>query len=775
MSIKSFKFQQDPNRDQLIVVENYDLDANQKIESLFSQSNGRIGIRGTQDFACLNRKPGFYLAGFYHQAAPDELDELVNLPDLTQFEIRLNGHQLSLENKAQLEDYFRSFNLNTNEIITRCVFSITQNCSLHLEISRFLSYADKSIFCQRIKLCVSGNTSPTVVVQTGIDGQASNEGVSHLQNIQFRLIQNVQLMEASVAGKNLLILSCFQPPNEIGRTKTLLSRRRISTQFEFQPIPGEEYIFTKTSRVLVPQNKLSTEPEILRSVEDFNCVVSPDYPQLLEESRQSVLPLLTMGEINIEGVSEEENGLIRFARHHSIGLIPDRTQSYSIAGKGLTGEGYHGHVFWDTELYLLPFLTNVSPEAAANLLRFRHTGLEGARKKAKQFHYQGALYAWEVTTPEGDEKTPPSAQLNIHTGKANPVWSAIKEHHISADIPYAIQQYLNTTGNNKLLKQELLPVVIETAIFWCSRATFSETDQQYHIRDVIGPDEYTEHVDDNAYTNYMAWNNVAYALQVINELLSEDSQGDIQWAREYNLRELQARFDHFLTNLYLPKPNAQQIIPQDSTFLSKPLLENLEKYRESAIKQTILLDYSRDEIVNHQVLKQADEVMLQVLLPDLFNLSVKRANLDYYEPKTVHDSSLSPSIHAIAYADVGNLEKADEYFRKSLEIDVNDHLQDSTDGLHAASLGGVWLVLIRGFAGIRPCPNWLQIDPHLPAHWKRMRFLYQYQNQLLQFDITHDQIQLTNVSPSTSPASPKLVVRIGGEEYTVHGKICVQF
>jgi len=163
-----------------------------------------------------------------------------------------------------------------------------------------------------------------------------------------------------------------------------------------------------------------------------------------------------------------------------------------------------------------------------------------------------------------------------------------------------------------------------------------------------------------------------------------------------------------------------------------------------------LLDYSRDEIVNHQVLKQADVIMLQVLLPNLFSLPVRQANLDYYEPKTLHDSSLSPSIHAIAYADTGNLECAYKYFRKSLEIDVNDHLQDSTDGLHAASLGGVWLVLIRGFAGIRPYPNWLQIDPHLPAHWKRMRFLYQYQNQLLQFDITHDQIKLTNVSPSTS-------------------------
>jgi len=190
--MRTFQFQQDPNRDHLIVVRDYNLNANQKIESLFSQANGRIGIRGTQDLACLNRKPGCYLAGFYHQAAPDEPDELVNLPDLTQFEIRLNDSQLSLENKALLKDYFRSFNLNTNEIITRFEYSFARNCSLLIEISRFLSYADQSIFCQRVKLKVSGDASPSVVIQTGIDGQASNEGVSHLQNVQFRLIQNIQ-------------------------------------------------------------------------------------------------------------------------------------------------------------------------------------------------------------------------------------------------------------------------------------------------------------------------------------------------------------------------------------------------------------------------------------------------------------------------------------------------------------------------------------------------------------------------------------------------------
>ena len=343
----------------------------------------------------------------------------------------------------------------------------------------------------------------------------------------------------------------------------------------------------------------------------------------------------------------------------------------------------------------------------------------------------------------GLEKTPPFAQMNIHTGKANPVWSALKEHHISADIAYAIQNYVNTTADKTILYQELFPVILETALFWCSRATWSERDGLFHILDVIGPDEYTEHIDDNAYTNHMAKQNVTYARTLISNL-SNFPQALAKWSKKYDFTQLQAKFDNFLSHLFLPQPDRNQIIPQDITFLSKPLIQNLEKYKNAPIKQAILLDYSREEVGNRQVLKQADVVMLQVLMPDLFNDDVKKANLDYYEPKTVHDSSLSPSIHTIAYADIGEREKAYKYFQYALEIDINDNLDDSTDGLHAAALGGVWLTLIRGFAGIRFLADGMQINPCIPDHWKMMHFKIRYQGNILDVQISQEGIRVTS-------------------------------
>lgn len=744
-----FKAIETEKEETLWLVDKYISTANNKCESLFAQCNGRMGIRGTQELPCLNKKVGFYLAGFYHQATPDEPDELVNFPDLTQFQVAIDGIQLNLEDSSRLTEYKRTFNLSSGELRTSYLFSINQKLKIRLEFTKFVSFADKTLFCQKLKLQVLGPRA-SVNIQTGIDGQVSNEGVSHLDNFKIRVIQEIMTLQATCARKPLMIQSSVsllgKGPDILRRRDYILSRRRIKCSLDLQVDSGGVIELEKISRITLPDKKSTPERILFKWTKEFKDDIFTGYDELLVESIRYLNGMKKITKINIDGISLVEKTAIDYAQLQLIGMIPDRTAAYSVGAKGLTGEGYRGHVFWDTEIFLNPFFQNLSPEIARNLLQFRVNGIDRAKQKAARFGYLGALFPWEVTT-DGKEKTPRFAQMNIHTGKANLVWSGLKEHHISADIAYSIKKYFESTRDFKFIYENAFEVIIETAKFWVSRSVWNESQKRLEILDVIGPDEYTEHIDNNAYTNYMANENIKFAMDLIRGL-SAFPEYKIKWNQKYDMHKLEDLFQDFTNKIYLPAPDSRGIIPQDDSFLNKPVIADLYKYLDNPYKQSILLDYSREEVVNLQVLKQADVVMLQTLLPQKFSHNVKRANLDYYEPKTLHDSSLSPCIHAIAFTDINDKSKAYSYFTKSLNIDVNDNFYDSIDGLHAAAMGGIWLTLIRGFAGIYTSPNSLNIKPCLPDHWMSMHFYYRYLGNLLDIKISTHVIQVTNIEPS---------------------------
>lgn len=733
----------------LFLVKDYISIANNKCESLFAQCNGRMGIRATLELPCLNKKAGFYLAGYYHQAMSNEPDELVNFPDLSQFIITVDGIQLNFEDRSRLSEYKRTFNLSSGELKTSCLFVINDKLRIQVEFAKFVSFADKTLFCQKLILHVLGSKA-SVTLQTGIDGQVSNEGVSHLERFKLRVIQDIMILQAKCSQNPLMIQSSFTISNKGNFTKRrrdyVLSRRKLNCSIELLVDNGGFVELEKISRITLPE-KMSTEDKYLsEKCKEIKDAISCGYDALLGESIRSLKSVKKLTNINIDGISLTEKASIEYAQLQLIGMIPDQTASNSIGAKGLTGEGYRGHVFWDTEIFLAPYFQILSPDITRNLLQFRINGINGAKQKAALFGYRGALFPWEVTL-DGKEKTPRYAQMNIHTGKANPVWSSLKEHHISADIAYSIQKYLESTHDFKFFYEKAFEVVIETAKFWVSRAVWNEDRKRLCIMDVIGPDEYTEHIDNNAYTNYMAFENVKFALSVIKGLINFPEYEN-KWNKNYDIPKLEDLFQNFINKIYLPEAGLNGIIPQDDTFLSKPVIADLDKYWKNSRKQSILLDYSRDEVVNHQVLKQADVVMLQTLLPQKFSQNVKKANLEYYEPKTLHDSSLSPCIHAIAFADIHDKSKAYSYFMKSIKIDVNDNLYDSIDGVHAAALGGIWLSLIRGFAGIQTSPDALIIEPQLPNKWRSMQFFYRYLGNLLDIKLTIHTIQILNSEPS---------------------------
>jgi hypothetical glycosyl hydrolase len=374
--------------------------------------------------------------------------------------------------------------------------------------------------------------------------------------------------------------------------------------------------------------------------------------------------------------------------------------------------------------------------------------LEQAKEKAQLNGYEGALFPWESAF-SGEEETPEFAAINIRTGIRQKVASAIAEHHIVADIAFAVVKYFENTKDEDFMKKEGLSLLKETSRFWLSRAV--EEDGQFSIKDVIGPDEYTEHIDNNAYTNYMAYFNVKQTLFFMGKYGDQDG-------------ELIERGNDFLNRLYLPVPNKGGIIPQDDTFLNKPEID-LAKYKETQGSQAILLDYSRQEVNEMQILKQADTVMLLYLFPDLFPADIVAKNLHYYEKHTIHDSSLSKAIHAIVAARCGDMEAAYRFFQEACLIDLGPNPHSSDEGIHAASLGAVWLAGVFGFANIILKNNTLSINPKLPAEWSKMSFPFYCRGSRLEILLTPNQVAVTLIS------GPALTVEINGNEYLVNEEI----
>lgn len=722
-----------------LIEDQYDRRFLLKTETVFSQCNGYLGVRAAFDSKVLEESRGMFVGGLYEKAYKNEVVELVNCPDLTEMQITLNGEKFSIDTSELLE-YRRALNLLTGELTIRLLCKLESGLKVKIKSRRFASFDDCHLFCQSLTI-EPLNRDTEISVLSGINGQSTNSGVSQFRKVDCRVFdKRYMCMNAYLTKDRLSIMNTLTTDQKLKKnTEFVLKRRSIYGKYKLFTAKNEAVTILKYNYIEKLQEDRKTEEE---RIEVLKACIEKGYDALLIKHISCMDKMWQFAKIDIKGATLEEEAAICFAQYHLLGMTPCNTSKISVGAKGLTGEGYKGHVFWDTELFILPFFLHTFPKKARNLLEFRYHGLAGAKAKALEYGYQGAMYPWEVAG-DGYEQTPLYAALNIHTGKANRVWSGIKEHHVTADIIYAVWQYYTLTNDETFMKEFGYEMLFEAAIFWSTRAVFNEENGQYHILDIIGPDEYTEHVDDNAYSNYMAHFCISIADRVACALEMKYPDVFKVLNRNLQLERYQKKWKDLLKRLYLPGPNEDNIIPQDNTFLSKKTLQNINYYKQCQEKQAILLDYSRDEVVDMQVLKQADVVMLLNLFPHMFSKKVVKDNVTFYESRTVHDSSLSYCAHAQACASIGETDMAWDFFKKSIEIDINDNPHDSTDGVHSASLGGVWNCIIFGFAGVSHDKNLLEISPKLPKEWTEIQFYLNVQGIYIKVNICADTLILT--------------------------------
>lgn len=707
-----------------LVEEKYDWNYSKKSESVFTIANGYVGIRGAQDFCGISESRGMFINGFFQKATPNEVTELINCPDITLVEIISDGEMISFD-CAEIENYERKFNVETAELRCKAVLKQKNGNRIQVCSSRFVSFADKHLYCQTLQVTPLDRDINNLKIKLGINGQITNSGAGHIRQTQCRVYDNRYLRFTGMTDHSSIEIAeaIDIEMSEMISESFGLERRSIYKKVSGKLSKGETLVIEKKASIFKSNDK-----DFPRNLENDNafCEISKKANmQLFKEHCEAAKDFWKYADLEIEGISLEDKAAVKYAQIQLFGMTPSDKGESSIGAKGLSGEGYKGHVFWDTEMYMLPFYIYTFPERARDLLLYRYRGLEGAREKARDYGYQGAMYPWESAL-DGREETPLFAALNIHTGKANPVWSGRKEHHVSADIGYAIIHYYQATKDWEFIEKYGLEMLIGISEFWVSRA--EERDGKLVILDCIGPDEYDEHIDNNAFTNYMAKYVVETTLSYIRKIREEKFESNLNLIYSKCDQYIE-KFRDFCERIYLPKPREDMLIPQDDTFLEKPELPDIEVFRNAPEKQSVLLKYSRDEVVGMQTLKQADVVMLLNTFPFMFEKDVVKKNVEYYEARTLHDSSLSYCAHAQACASIGDLELSSVFFRRALEIDLCDNPMDSRDGLHAASLGGIWNCIVMGYAGLSISEKELKITPHLPQGWKSISFTVCYQGQ----------------------------------------------
>ncbi len=396
-----------------------------------------------------------------------------------------------------------------------------------------------------------------------------------------------------------------------------------------------------------------------------------------------------------------------------------RGEGLGVPAKGVTGRGYEGHYFWDTEVYVVPFLAHTTPQWAKRVLEFRVGMLDAARQRAREVGHGGALYPWRTITGE-------EASAWYASGTA--------QYHINADIAYAMHQYNRVTGDLGFMLDQGAEVLVETARFWMELGFFDDRrDGRFSIMGVTGPDEYTTVVDNNAYTNLMAKENLEVATRVIEWLIGADPDAHAALVRATGLECSEVDgWRRAAEAMYVPRHNELGIVLQDERFLER---KRWDFDATPAENYPLLLNYHPLEIYRHQVIKQTDVVLATYLVGHHFSEEEKRRTFDYYDPLTTGDSSLSACVQSVIASEVGYADAAYDYFLDAVGVDLLDSHGNTADGIHIASCGGTWLALVAGFGGLRDADGEVHLAPRLPAEWTRLRFRVQVRGQVIEVDM----------------------------------------
>jgi alpha,alpha-trehalose phosphorylase len=708
-------------------------------ETLFSLSNGYLGIRGGFEEGIPAHQNATFINGFYESWPIVHGEDahgfaktgqtIVNVTDSKIIRLFVDDEPFYLP-YANLLRFERVLDMRAGTLGREILWETPSGKQVSIRSTRIVSFAHRHLAAISYEVTVLNAEAPIV-----ISSEMRNEDAFEAKTNDPRRPKGFRgrVLQPRLCESDGLRVAMGHQTKSSGMTLACCADHVIETEC---PLSHEvncsedkcKVIFTATAKPGVPihlvklmayHTSRSAPPAELaeRGGRTLDRAMSEGFDELLRSQREHLDGFWDRSDVQVRGDSELQQ-IIRFNLFH-ICQASARAEGAGIAAKGLTGQGYEGHYFWDTEIYVLPFLIYTEPRIARNLLRFRHSMLDKARARAREVNQRGALFAWR--TINGEE-----ASAHYAAGTA--------QYHINADIAHAIRKYVYVTGDRDFLHRVGVEILVETARLWVDLGFFSERrGGQFCINGVTGPDEYNTVVNNNTFTNLMARKNLWYAADSVEQLREENPERYATLLDRTGLEESEiAQWRRAADSMRIPHDEELGINPQDDSFLDKRPWDFESTPPE---KYPLLLHHHPLVIYRHRVIKQADVVLSMFLVGNDFTLEEKRRNFEYYDPLTTGDSSLSSCIQAIGAAEIGQVDKALRYTHDAALMDLADIGGNVEDGCHIASMGGTWMALVYGFAGMRDHEGCLSFHPRLPKEMDGLRFQLTVRGQMLDVDI----------------------------------------
>jgi kojibiose phosphorylase len=717
-------------------------------ETVYTIGNGYFGTRGTFEEGYPEATPGTLLHGVFDNIAIGK-EELANAPDWLTIKLFVNGERFRLDH-GKILDYQRTLDMQHGILRRSIRWESPSGIRIRITSERFASLAEEHVGAIRYILTAEEQPETPgkfdVFLWSALNMAVGNYDLLHWEPVEQRRDGELIWLHSQTRHSSVQLAQTMSFTSKDCEFQKELIRSDIEPSIRIykklnvgETITVEKVVVMYTSRDVDDplQTAIEHHHKILQSsaspakpgkhytllVEGTRkanpCMQVQPYETLLEEHKKAWQRYWQMSDLIIEGDDKAQQAM-RYNIYQLRISTSSHDSRYSIAAKGLTGFGYRGHVFHDTEIFMLPYFTYVHPDIARNLLMYRYRLLPAARANGKGNGYDGAQYPWESTL-DGEETTPPVI-IQPESGELLLVLNGQAELHITASIAHSVWQYWHITGDDKFMRESGVEMLLSTAEFWATRTTWNAAHNYYEIDDVVGPDEWHEHVNNDAYTNYMVRWNIQIAIDALHWLQSTAPEKAKELRQQLDLHEERlAHWHDVLDSIYIPQDRHSGLFEQfDGFFQLEPF--DQEQYKGRTISYQGILGL---KVVQHyQIIKQADVLMLLTVLDQQFDLNTKKVNWDYYYPITDHDfgSSLTPALHVILACELDMVDTAYQMFMKGALVDLEDKRGNAAEGIHCACTGAVWQAAVLGFAGLRFTDDGYTNTPHWPDGWTRLAF-----------------------------------------------------
>lgn len=730
-----------------IIEEGFDAERVKSSESLFSIGNGAMGQRANfEEFYSGKTFQGSYIAGVYYpdktkvgwwkNGYPEYFAKVLNAPNWIGINIEVNGEQLDLAKCIEIKNFRRELNMREGWYNRYFIAKLQNGLEIEVNVNRFLSLDVDELGAIQYQITPLNQDAKVVFkpyLDAGIENEDTNWEERFWETLEIKNYDNQAYVVArtlktkftvsTFMHNSILVNDAFSDVKPVEVTK---EASIISFSYEIAASKGQKVTLQKFGGYVSSMNH-PVDELILASKKVIEKANEIGYNQLLENQRQAWAKIWEMSDITIDGDVKAQQG-IRFNIFQLNQTYLGKDSRLNIGPKGFTGEKYGGSTYWDTEAYCIPFyMATKDQQVARNLLAYRYNQLDKAIENAEKLGFKNGAALYPMVTMNGEE--------------CHNEWEiTFEEIHRNGAIAFAIYNYYRFTGDYSYIPEKGLEVLIGIARFWHQRATFSTYRSQYVILGVTGPNEYENNVNNNWYTNYIAKWCIQYTLEQIQKVNSEYQSDFTRIMNKVKLSQTEMDlWKEVADNMYFPYSEEHGIYLQQDGFLDKELVTVAELDKA---QRPINQKWSWDRILRSPYIKQADTLQGFYFFEDHFTKEELEKHFDFYEPFTVHESSLSPCVHSIQAAVLGRMEQAYTFYLRTSRLDLDDYNKEVHEGLHITSMAGTWMSIVEGFGGMRVKEGTLSFEPKIPLQWEAYSFKVNFRNTIVKVEVNHNEVNV---------------------------------